>query len=85
VSLELKRVGTICKRRSVLARVRGPDNHYVSEFRLSADGRSRGVDTRPPFAIRLRSSKLGRPSSLRALVVLKDGRRLTIDRTAQGC
>jgi N-acetylglucosamine-6-sulfatase len=85
VSLELKRVGTTCKHRSLLARVRGLDNHYVTEFRLNANGRFVGADTRAPFAIRLRSSKLARVSSLRAVIVLKDGRRVTIDRTAHGC
>jgi hypothetical protein len=85
VSLELKRVGKGCTRRTLLARLRGPDNHYVSEFRLRADGRFVGADIRPPYAIRLRSAKLRRRASLRAVVVLQDGRRLTIDRTARGC
>jgi N-acetylglucosamine-6-sulfatase len=85
LKLSLKRVGTTCKRRSVLVRLRGQDNHYAVELRLSADGRAVGVDTRRPFAIRVRASKLRRPSRLRALAVLKDGRKLTIDRTASGC
>jgi N-acetylglucosamine-6-sulfatase len=85
LKLELKRVGTSCKRRSLLVRVRGLDNHYVTELHLTVDGRGAVVDTRKPFVIRLRSSKLQRPSQIRALAVLKDGRRLTIDRTARGC
>jgi N-acetylglucosamine-6-sulfatase len=85
LKLSLKRVGTICRRRSVLVRLRGQDNHYAVELHLSADGRTLGVDTRRPFAIRVRAAKLRRPSELRALAVLKDGRQLTIDRTASGC
>jgi N-acetylglucosamine-6-sulfatase len=85
VKLELRRTGTICKRRSLLARLRGADNHYVTELQLTVNGRPAGVDNRRPFALRLRSSKLERLSSIRALAVLKDGRRLTIDRTAHGC
>jgi hypothetical protein len=85
LKLSLKRVGTTCRRRSLLVRLRGQDNHYAVELHLSADGRTVGVDTRRPFAIRVRSSKLRRPSKLRALAVLKDGRKLTIDRTASGC
>ncbi|MEA2492293.1 MAG: N-acetylglucosamine-6-sulfatase [Thermoleophilaceae bacterium] len=85
VQLELKRVGTICKRRSLLARLRGQDNHYVIEMDLTVDGHRVAVDTRPPFAVRLRSSSLRHPSQLRAFAILKDGRRLSIDRTANGC
>jgi hypothetical protein len=85
VKLELRRTGTVCKRRSLLARLRGADNHYVTELHLTVNGRPAGVDNRRPFVIRLRSSKLKRFSSIRALAVLKDGRRLTIDRTAHGC
>ena len=85
LKLELKSVGANCKRRSLLARLRGLDNHYVTEFHLTVDGRVVAVDRRKPFVIRLRSSRLRRPSQLRALAVLKDGRRLTIDRTANGC
>jgi N-acetylglucosamine-6-sulfatase len=85
LSLGLKRYGTTCKRRSLLARLRGRDNHYATELHLRVDGRTVAVDTRRPFAIRLRSSKLRRPSTIRALAVLKDGRRLTIDRSANGC
>jgi hypothetical protein len=85
VKLELRRTGTICKHRSLLARLRGADNHYVTELHLTVKGRPAGVDNRRPFVIRLRSSKLKRLSSIRALAVLKDGRRLTIDRTAHGC
>ncbi|MEA2425198.1 MAG: N-acetylglucosamine-6-sulfatase, partial [Thermoleophilaceae bacterium] len=45
VSLELKTIKLTCKRRSVLARLRGTDNHYVTEFRLNVDGRFVGTDT----------------------------------------
>jgi arylsulfatase A-like enzyme len=86
VRLELRRAGVrSCARRSVLARLRGADNHYVTEFHLTVDGREVARDLRRPFVIRLRLESLGRPSRLRALAVLKDGRRLTIDRTANGC
>jgi hypothetical protein len=84
--LELKHVGpAACKHRSLLARLRGRDNHYVSEFHLTIDGRKAADDLRAPYVIRLRKSSLRRPSAIRALAVLKDGRRLTIDRTASGC
>jgi N-acetylglucosamine-6-sulfatase len=87
LKLELKRVGSsaACKRRYVLARLRGVDNHYVTELHVSVDGRSAGVDLRKPFAVRLRASSLRRPSRIRTLAVLKDGRRLTLDRAARGC
>jgi arylsulfatase A-like enzyme len=86
LTLELRRAGRVaCKRRSLLVRLRGTDNHYVTELHLTVDGRRAGVDRRRPFVLRLRAAKLGHPSRIRALAVLKDGRRLTIDGTAQGC
>jgi hypothetical protein len=85
LALSLTRAGSTCKHRSLLVRLRGSDNHYATELHLTVDGRRAAADFRRPFAIRLRSSKLRRPSKIRALAVLKDGRRLTIDRTASGC
>ena len=86
LSLELKRAGPSgCERRSVLARLRGPDNHYVTQFHLTVDGREIARDVHVPFVVRMRLSSLKRPSRVRALAVLKDGRQLTIDRTANGC
>ena len=85
LKLGLRRTGTVCKRRSVLARLRGEDNHYAVELQITVDGRRVAVDRKPPFAVRLRSRRLKRPSAIRALAILEDGRRMTIDRSANGC
>jgi arylsulfatase A-like enzyme len=85
LKLELKRHGKTCAHRLVLARLRGSDNHYAIRLRLTTRGRTL-TDSSRPFVVGLRAQALGRaPTPIRALVVLKDGRRMTIDRVTRGC
>ncbi|MFL5895069.1 MAG: sulfatase [Thermoleophilaceae bacterium] len=84
LKLELRTRGHKCAKRVVVAHLRGTDNHYAISLRVSA-GDYTLTDSRAPFAVPLRARTLGRTARIRALAVLKDGRRLTIDRTAHGC
>lgn len=85
LKLSLKLRGRSCKTRQVLARLRGTDTHYAIELSLRIDRRVLAVDRKPPLAIALPATRLGRTAQLRALVALKDGRSFTIDRVARGC
>jgi arylsulfatase A-like enzyme len=82
--LQLRPQGRPCARRVVVARLRGTDNHYAVQLRVRASGRTL-TDRKPPFVVKIRAAHLGRSGPVRALAILKDGRRMTIDRVAHGC
>ena len=84
LKLSLRSRGHGCRKRVILAHLVGADNHYAVALHVSVEGYTL-TDHRPPFVIGVRAKGLGRAGRLRALAVLKDGRRLTIDRTTHGC
>jgi N-acetylglucosamine-6-sulfatase len=79
--------GRRCVRGRLRARITGHDAASVERVKFELGGRGVARDNRSPFrrGIGRRHLKRGRKSTLRALLILIDGREMTLDRKVRGC
>lgn len=79
--------GKRCVRGGLRARISGHDSGSVDRVKFELGGRRVARDDKRPFrrSIGRRHLKRGRKSTLRARLILTDGREMTLDRSVRGC
>jgi hypothetical protein len=82
-----RRGGRRCALSPVTATLAGPDARTVRRVEFHPGGRRPAVDSRPPFrrALRVALGRRTRSVRVRAVVRLRDGRRVTLARTLRVC
>ena len=87
--LSYRRGARGCVRGGLVARVRGSGSRGMEAVRLYAGDRRVALDRRTPSSVRASQGRLrlrsGRRTRIRALVELRDGRSISLDRRVRGC
>jgi hypothetical protein len=75
-----------CVRSAVRLRIAGSAAARISSVTFYRNGRAIGRDARAPYGAAISRARIGaRPTLLRAVPVLKDGRSMSLDRTLRRC